>query len=366
MKKRDLKINLIIMVIFIYSLLKMFSNISNTVNTIIWIVLLGFITILTFNSYNKLNNNYKKTGIIVLTLIIINILYLFSGFLFGFAYNSVNGNFLLNIFNFILLVIIQEYIRALLFNYSSNSKKYIIFVTFIFIMNEINIINIDNVNNFINIFVIYIPLIIKHVLLSYIAIKTGYHNSIIYRVINNIVIVFLPILPNLNWLMNGIYLIMTPVIMYIVLSYYIKKDENKLPLSEIKKENPLSYIPYFLVLSVLLIFISGGFSYKITAVMSNSMYPNILIGDSVIAKKAAKEEIKEGDIIQYIYDNKFYIHRVAKIVKIDDEYKYITKGDNNNDYDDDIKTYDDILGKVVFKIKYIGYPSVWLNKLLIK
>lgn len=367
MKKRDLKINLIIVLTLLYSLLNLFYNINATLNTIAWIVIVFITLLLTRNTYNRLVNDYKKTFIIILTLFIINLAYFFLGFIFGYSYNSSYGNILSNIFNFIFLIVIQEYMRALFLSYNSkNHTRYIIFITFIFIISELSIINIDATRNYINIFVIYIPLIVKHFLLSFITIKIGYHNSIVYRVINVIVSVFLPILPNVIWLVNGVYLILMPVIVYITLSYAINKAENKISLKEIKKENPISYVPYFIVITLAMIFVTGGFSYKITSVISPSMYPYINVGDAVITKTPSKKEIKEGDVIKFLNGDRYYIHRVFKIQRDNNRIVYITKGDNNNTIDDKLTEFDDIQGKVIYKIKYIGYPAYWLSKLFYK
>jgi hypothetical protein len=38
-----------------------------------------------------------------------------------------------------------------------------------------------------------------------------------------------------------------------------------------------------------------------------------------------------------------------------------TKGDNNNAIDYfDVQGYN-VLGKVIYKVKYIGYPTIWIN-----
>ena len=58
------------------------------------------------------------------------------------------------------------------------------------------------------------------------------------------------------------------------------------------------------------------------------------------------------------------VHRVVEIEVIDGIKYYRTKGDANNTRDNiDIK-FEDIKGKVLYRIPYIARPSVWLTELM--
>ena len=98
---------------------------------------------------------------------------------------------------------------------------------------------------------------------------------------------------------------------------------------------------------------------------SNSMKPQISKGDAVIIKKITKdEEIKKGDIIAYKRDNKIIIHRLVKIKTKNNKKIYITKGDANNSEDNIEIKIKNIKGKVIVKIPYIAYPSVFISELI--
>ena len=45
-------------------------------------------------------------------------------------------------------------------------------------------------------------------------------------------------------------------------------------------------------------------------------------------------------------------------------YKYRTKGDNNKDPDNWVVDSKEVIGKIIFNVKYIGYPTVVINNLL--
>ena len=94
------------------------------------------------------------------------------------------------------------------------------------------------------------------------------------------------------------------------------------------------------------------------------MKPKISMGDTVIVKKVKAYDVKKGDILIFKHDNKIIIHRVIKILNIEDKLYFVTKGDSNKKADSYVTHEDDVIGISKFKIKYIGIPTVELNKIL--
>ena len=91
--------------------------------------------------------------------------------------------------------------------------------------------------------------------------------------------------------------------------------------------------------------IPNVFGYSIFKVVSGSMEPNIKIGDFVIIKKT--NNYKVNDIVTYIDNNNNLVtHRLIKI----NDFKVITKGDNNNTSDPEI-ALSSIQGKVIYKFQ---------------
>ena len=90
---------------------------------------------------------------------------------------------------------------------------------------------------------------------------------------------------------------------------------------------------------------------------TGSMTPNIKIGDAVvIEKKVNLDKLQEGDIVAYLDDkNKVIVHR---IIKVNSDNTFITKGDFNNTADSNYVKKEQIKGKVKFKIPYIAYPAI--------
>ena len=89
------------------------------------------------------------------------------------------------------------------------------------------------------------------------------------------------------------------------------------------------------------------FGYSYFEVISESMEPTIKVGDEIFIKLT--NEVEKNDIITFKADGGIITHRLVRI----DGNDYITKGDNNDSEDKPI-TKNDIIGKVVFKIPFLG------------
>ena len=111
---------------------------------------------------------------------------------------------------------------------------------------------------------------------------------------------------------------------------------------------------------------------KIFTVITGSMIPVYEIGDILIVKEVAPEEIKVDDDIVYkgekgSYHNKTITHRVVLIEKKEDgNYKIVTKGVANTAQDPEInqtQVYGKVIGKVQiisFILKVITNIYVWM------
>ena len=96
--------------------------------------------------------------------------------------------------------------------------------------------------------------------------------------------------------------------------------------------------------------------YKTYIVLTGSMKPTLNPNDIVVVKKPDKKDIKNGDIITYsVGSNSATVtHRIIEVVEQNGETYYKTKGDNNNSEDSDLINYDDVQGRLCFKISKLG------------
>ncbi|HHE64731.1 MAG TPA: signal peptidase I, partial [Bacteroidetes bacterium] len=104
---------------------------------------------------------------------------------------------------------------------------------------------------------------------------------------------------------------------------------------------PLSYFGYQVYL--------GELQFK--TVLSGSMSPAMNAGDIVLISKINPEEIKNGDIITFREGKTFTTHRVVEIVN----NSFRTKGDANEDPDMKVIKTEQVVGKVIFVIPFLGY-----------
>jgi len=103
------------------------------------------------------------------------------------------------------------------------------------------------------------------------------------------------------------------------------------------------------IIAVSVLDIPGGF--KIYSIESGSMEPSIKINSIVLVKRS--KDFKENEIITFVSDGITVTHRINKIAENNIFY---TKGDANEDLDSQQINKDQIIGKVVMSVPYLGYP----------
>ncbi len=127
---------------------------------------------------------------------------------------------------------------------------------------------------------------------------------------------------------------------------------------EQKEENPYSWIVIAVVIVCLSWFSLGIFPIFPSIIVSNSMKPMISKGDMVFIKKEEISDISESDIVQYRLDDIQVVHRIVD-EKYDEGVRYfITKGDNNNTIDPSNVYEQQIMGRYMGKVPYIGWFSL--------
>ena len=86
--------------------------------------------------------------------------------------------------------------------------------------------------------------------------------------------------------------------------------------------------------------------------------------DVVIYEKMSDTDLKKlpkDSIIIFRIGGQLVAHRVINVIQENGVVRYKTKGDFNNTSDSNLVDIDQIIGVYRFHIKYIGFPSVWLN-----
>lgn len=119
-------------------------------------------------------------------------------------------------------------------------------------------------------------------------------------------------------------------------------------------------ILFFLI--VLIMLLPKLLGYEMFYVVSPSMEPTIHVDSMIYVKEADPNTLEEGTIIAYSTNGSVVTHRITEN---DSENRLVhTKGDMNQIEDLRAIEYDEIIGKVVFHVPYLGILGVYLGTLI--
>ena len=105
--------------------------------------------------------------------------------------------------------------------------------------------------------------------------------------------------------------------------------------------------------------IPSFFGYSSLIVATGSMSGTLEEGDLIIIKDTG--DYKIGDIVTFFQGNDT-IPTTHRIYNIDEDGKWITRGDANNSYDENHITDEDIYGELVLTIPAVGIFIDWLGE----
>lgn len=99
--------------------------------------------------------------------------------------------------------------------------------------------------------------------------------------------------------------------------------------------------------------------YSIMTVLTGSMEPDYQVGDVVIVKKTATDELKVKDVITFYskdptMEGQIVTHRIIDITEENGQRLFETKGDNNQIADLEKVEEEDIIGRVQGRVPYVG------------
>ena len=202
----------------------------------------------------------------------------------------------------------------------------------------------------------------KNIFLCHSIKKYGIWPGIIYRIIMDLHIYLLPVVPAINTYIEGIALLLIPYMIYTTING-VNERKGLVPSKSRKKDSKIVTAITYILFAVLVVLVSREFDYCMIAIGSGSMSDTINKGDAIIYKKFDKKktELEAGDIIVFNRDSMIVIHRIIKKYNIYGEEVYQTKGDANKSADNWTVKREDIVGTVEMKIPLIAWPSVILN-----
>ena len=332
------------------------------------IFLLSFI----FFKFRK-DKTYARIQVTI-TMLLIGIvqivLYLLTGFLDGFSKNAISmsfNRFLTVILPIILILVVIELLRYMIsVKFEENNLIRILSITMFVLFDvtlfgsNVNFNSLDSVLEFLGI--TFFPSLVSNIVFDDMVVKYGYKPILVYRLLTTLCYYMLPIIPNMYILFRAIARIVIPLIFYFILSYMY----DRVTFQEALKVKPKISISSIIILILVIIMaglISCEFRYGILTIGSGSMTGTLNKGDIAFFEKFNGQELEIGDIIIFKRGKRNIVHRIAQVGIFNDEYVYITKGDKNKVEDTGYVYQKDIQGIVHYRIKYIGYPSIWIRNL---
>lgn len=344
----------------------------NYINPIVWFLcfIVGFLFFR--NDYCRKKYKYDFLQIVIISVIVYLIIFYMSGIVTGYAklpYARNIKGILLNLIRFVLPLFFMEYVRQCLINRSGKNKIVLIIITGIFafiniLMQTYNF-SLITLNDFFELaFSIVIFEIGKSMLLSYLTYRSDFVSSALYVILPKILLYIIPVVPDLNWFLEGsLNILVIFIIYYTCNNFYL----NKSIVRSKRKKVYFTIIPLLVILLPIVFLVSGIFKYQLVAILSNSMVPTYSRGDAVLIEKIdtdeKKNKLKKGDVIVFTYNNRRILHRIINISEASNgERIYKTKGDNLEEEDAWYVHNKDIEGKYMFTIYKIGYPSVWISE----
>lgn len=344
---------------------------TNIVNPIFWFFVLFYLICDAKKNHIRSNRNNRYLTYMIIISCMYVIAYFYIGFIFGFSKSPYNHDILAILKNVtiqMLPVIGIEVARWVIVVRNKNNKILLSVITILLILIEIKYNTLINLssnkeNIFKHICGVILPQVAYGVLFTYLALKTSYSLNLVFRIFSELEVLLLPILPDINWFINGSIGVILPVLIYVLFRYNFIQEKKDIEIKPKKIFAKMSYVITLILSITLVCFMLGIFKYEPIAILSNSMIPTFSRGDAIIFKKMSDSQLKEipeNSIIIYKVGEQNIAHRVVNVIEKNGTILYQTKGDNNNSADINLVEINQIKGVYAFHIKYIGFPSVWL------
>lgn len=382
MKKDEIK-NLITIILLIIILFFAFFK-TNIINRQILSIIMLIYAILTCALLKKRNIDsiYKKQ--VNVLLVIFSFVYITIFYLLGLYFGFTKSKVLLSLWSLIrfiipltVIIVTSEIIRHKFLSQNifirvKDKKKNLsplltyIAMVLIDLLIYTGVYDLTNINDFLTAigFVLFASLSCN-LLYNYLSIRYGYKGIVIYRLITILYIYIIPVTPDIYIFLNSFIRMLYPYIIYLIIEKYFSNYDFAVSRSTKKKE-VIGNTILIIIITLIIMLTSCQFKYGILVVGSSSMTGALNKGDAIIYEAYDEQTIQNGHVILFNYNDVQTIHRVVDIKEVNGQIRYYTKGDSNLSLDDDYRTNKDIIGISRIRIKFIGYPTLWVRELFNK
>lgn len=375
MKKNIIKIYILELLLIIFLFFSfLFPNIINRNNLSIFLFIYMIIVRLMLKKRIVFSIYKDRANVLMLLLAFLYVgLFYFFGVFSGFKVAKISlsvHSVLTIIIPLIIIILSSEVIRNIflgqkVYYMNKNISALFTFISMVLIdlVVYINIYDLHSVEEFFEALgFIFFASLSCNFLYNYISSRFGVISIIIYRLITCLYVYVIPIVPDIYIFFSPFFRMLYPYLIFLIFENKYRESDFVISLGD-KKKNIFINIISIIIIVLTIMLISCQFKYGILVVGSRSMENNINFGDAIIYESYNNEVLEKGQVIVFNYNGIKTIHRVVDIKNFNGEYRVYTKGDANNRLDYGYRTMSDIEGIVILKIKYIGYPTLWVYKL---
>lgn len=377
MKSGSLRIYVFEFCLAIFLLLTCIYNVIFT-RIVTAVVLLVFMVIaINILKNNKIKSIHSKQIVIIMTTlgIVFVMLKYIMGIYFGY-YNATvifsNWSVINYILPYIAIILSTEIIRKAIVLMAPD-KENLSKIIYVILMSFLEFTLLNNISSLFStkdwfdaVALTLLPSIASNILYNFVLINFKEEKGIIlYRIIITLYIYFIPIIPNIDPLIESVMDIVMPCIIYFLLSKYLN-NKKLFSVKNYKLEKTFTLILVIFV-TIVIMLISCKFRYGALVIGSGSMTGTIDKGDVIIYETYVpnlKKRVRKGDIIIFNQGDRKIVHRIIEERTVNGNEVYYTKGDANDMQDEWLVYSKDIIGVYKMKIPYIGNITLSINNLL--
>lgn len=379
MKNSQLKLYIIELFLIGILLFALFASsiINRQVLAVIMVAYLAFV--MHFLRKKEVLSIYKRQVTLLMLLfagVYVGIFYLL-GFFFGFTKSKVLfslwtvGRFIIPLSVIIVSSeiirhkFLSQKVRLEVFNKSFNLSLVLTYIAMVLLDLVIytGVYDLTNLDDFLTAlgFVLFASLSCN-ILYNYISSRFGSRGIIVFRLITVLFVYIIPVTPDVYLFFRSFLRMLFPYFIYVVLEWSYARSSFAVAYKD-KKRNFIGTTVVLAMVTLVVALVSCKFTFGLLVIGSRSMTGSINKGDAILYRAYDDQKISVGDVIIFEKNGSRIVHRVVQINDVNGVVRYYTKGDSNTTVDEGYITKDNIYGLVEFRIKYVGYPTLWVREL---
>ncbi len=295
----------------------------------------------------------------------VSLLYI-SGIKFGYYTQSVKLSVLwYSVIPYLIIIVGTEFARSVLLMQNDKLVGYLSYLTFLIfevamLVNNSHFATFNQWKNAVGL--VILPAISASILYHYISKRYGAAPVILYRAVIALYKVLLPISARVPESLLAFSYILLPILVLLFVEALYAKRKYAVSRQTLSVRNVMTGA-LLVFMTMVIMLISCRFKYGMLVIATDSMTGSIDKGDAVIYKSYDGGVVPDQTVVVFEKDGVTFIHRIVESEYIDGEIRYYTKGDANDLNDTGYITEKNIVGTTDLRIKYIGYPTLWMRYL---